>query len=112
MKEIIAVIRPSKIEDTKKALEAIGIPAFTGRKVVGRGRAAVNITQDNITMVKTGMVPKRMFIIEVKDEDVDKVVETILLVNSTKMPGDGKIFVLPVTDAYRISTGKAASGRN
>ena len=45
MKEIIAIIRPSMVEDTKKALEAVGLPAFTGRKVVGRGKAAVNITQ-------------------------------------------------------------------
>ena len=106
MKEIIAIIRPSMVEDTKKALEAVGLPVFTGRKVVGRGKAAVNITQSNLTMVKSDMVPKRMFIIAVKDEDVDKVIHAVTLVNSTGMPGDGRIFVLPITDTYRISAGR------
>lgn len=90
----------------KKTLEAVGLPAFTGRKVVGRGKAAVNITQSNLTMVKSDMVPKRMFIIAVKDEDVDKVIHAVTLVNSTGMPGDGRIFVLPITDTYRISAGR------
>jgi len=52
------------------------------------------------------MVPKRMFIIAVKDEDVDKVIHAVTLVNSTGMPGDGRIFVLPITDTYRISAGR------
>lgn len=106
MKEIIALIRPSKIEDTKKALEAIGTPEFTGRKVIGRGKVAVNITQGDIVLSKSDMVPKRMFIIAVEDKDVEKVVNTIMYVNTTGMPGDGKIFVLPIASSYKIRTGE------
>ncbi|MBQ4529237.1 MAG: P-II family nitrogen regulator [Lachnospiraceae bacterium] len=106
MKEIIALIRPSKIDDTKKALEAIGNPEFTGRKVMGKGKLAVNITQGDIIISKSNMVPKRMFIIAVEDKDVEKVVNTIMYVNNTGMPGDGKIFVLPITSSYRIRTGE------
>lgn len=106
MKEIIALIRPSKIEDTKKALEAIGNPQFTGRKVVGRGKVAVNITQGDIILSKSDMVPKRMFIIAAEDKDVEKIVNTIMYVNNTGAPGDGKIFVLPISSSYRIRTGE------
>ena len=52
MKEIIVIIRPAMAEATKKALEAVGLPAFTGRKVLGRGKAAVNITQSDLTVLK------------------------------------------------------------
>ena len=44
MKEIIALIRPEKAEDTKKALEAIGLGAFTGRRVMGKGKMPIDIS--------------------------------------------------------------------
>ena len=106
MKEIIVIIRPGMAGGAKKALESGGLSGFTGRKVLGRGKAAVNITQSDLTVVKSDRVPKRMFIIAVKDEDADKVIQAVTLVNSTGMPGDGRIFVLPITDTYRISAGQ------
>ncbi|WP_297182668.1 P-II family nitrogen regulator [Thermococcus sp.] len=42
----------------------------------------------------------------VKDEDVEKVVNTILQNARRDMPGDGKIFIMPVYDAIRIRTGE------
>lgn len=105
MKEIIALIRPSKVDDTKKALEAIGLPAFTGRSVMGRGKASVNITTGNILIAKTDMVSKRMMIIAMEDKYIDKIIREIINVNRTGMPGDGKIFVLPICSTYRVSEG-------
>jgi len=34
------------------------------------------------------------------------VVETIMNINQTGKPGDGKIFVAPVPDAVRVRTGE------
>ena len=45
----------------------------------------------------------------VDDEQVDSVVEAIISTNKTGMPGDGKIFVLPVADAVRVRTGEAGT---
>ncbi|MDD3137946.1 MAG: P-II family nitrogen regulator [Lachnospiraceae bacterium] len=104
MKEIIALIRPTKVDDTKKALEAIELPAFTGRSVRGRGKAALNIT-NGILVVKTEMVTKRMMIIEAEDKYVNKIVQVIINVNSTGMPGDGRVFVVPVLSTYKVSEG-------
>ncbi len=39
MKEIIVIIRPAMAEATKKALEAVGLPAFTGRKSLRQGKS-------------------------------------------------------------------------
>ena len=45
-----------------------------------------------------------------QDEDVDKIVESVMEVNSTGNPGDGKIFIMPVFEAYRIRDGKQQEG--
>jgi nitrogen regulatory protein PII 2 len=106
MKEIIALIRSSKVENTKKALEAIGLPGMTSRKVMGKGKAPIDILDDDGQIImKSHMMPKRKIIIEVEDKDVERVVTIITIVNSTDTQGDGKIFVLPVLGSYQISTG-------
>ncbi len=52
-------------------------------------------------------IQKRLLTIIAKDDEVQKIVDTILKVNKTGNPGDGKIFVLPVAEAYRVRTGES-----
>lgn len=107
MKEIIALIRPEKTEDTKKALEAIGLGAFTGRRVMGKGKMPIDISDgDGNVIMKSYLLPKRMLVIEAEDNDVDRVVTIITLVNSTGTKGDGRIFVVPVESSYSIHSGE------
>lgn len=40
---------------------------------------------------------------------MDLVVNTIMDVNSTGNPGDGKIFILPILENYRVRDGAAAT---
>jgi len=120
MKEIIAIVRLNKVNVTKEALMQAGFPAFTCRKVQGRGKKAMDaklvrmILEDGELPVSqmgeyftesVRLIPKRVFTLIIKDEDVKNVVEAIMDANSTGNPGDGKIFVLPVMEAYRISSG-------
>lgn len=117
MKEILAIIRMNKINATKVALAEIGVPAITARKVVGRGKGQVDYQilrgaeegyEEAINHLGPGpkLIPKRMLIIVVPDDMVEKTAGTIIEVNKTGHPGDGKIFVLPVTDAVRVRTGE------
>lgn len=120
MKEIIAVIRQNMINQTKEALKENGFPSITGCKVMGRGKARVNFTyidesvlEDNVSAKLAEelseshrLIPKRLVVVAVGDEDVKKAVDTIMQVNSTGNPGDGKIFVLPLADAIRVRTGE------
>lgn len=103
MKEILAVIRPNKVSQTKKALADGGFPAYTCRKVYGRGKKPINIGDIEDRTKKAMLLPKRSFTIIINDEDVDSVVDIIMKANSEDNPGDGKIFVLPVKEAYKIS---------
>jgi nitrogen regulatory protein PII 2 len=48
-----------------------------------------------------------MISIIVPDKLVGKTVTTIISVNQTGKPGDGKVFILPVHDTIRVRTGEA-----
>lgn len=124
MKEIIAVIRMSMVGKTKDALADAGFPSITCKKVLGRGKKKVGfsliqnyVSEEEISNVPNKniieqisevhrLVPKRLIVILVKDEDAKRVVDTIIKVNKTENPGDGKIFVTNVTDIVRIRTEK------
>lgn len=124
MKEIMAVIRPSKVNDTKNALADAGFPSFTCQVVLGRGKKLMNemivsaiLEEGDVPQNKLGeslseptrLISKRMFTLIVEDEDVSKVTELLITINQTKTPGDGKLFVLPISDSYRVRNGEKAA---
>jgi nitrogen regulatory protein PII 2 len=121
MKRITAIIRMNRMNQTRQALVEAGFPAFTVRKVLGRGRGQVDFRvlhgaeagqAEAIAHLKDDgpmLVPKRMMTIVVPDADVDKVVQTVIAANKTGNKGDGKIFVQPVAETIRIRTGERGS---
>ncbi len=117
MKEILAVIRMNKMNETKRALADAGIASITARKVMGRGVGKVDYLllqgaqagfEEAINQLGPGpkLIPKRMLTIVVPDEFAASAVETIIKVNQTGSPGDGKVFVMPVKDSIRVRTGE------
>lgn len=125
MKEVMAFIRVNKINQTKEALATAGFPSFTCRKCLGRGKKSVDLTWV-ANLIENGdipatpaaesltessrLIPKRFFTLIVEEAEVGKVVQTIIDVNSTGNPGDGKIFVLPTLEAYRVRDGEKVPG--
>lgn len=103
MKEVLAIIRPNKVSRTKKALAEAGFPAFTCRKVYGRGKKPIYMENIDSYAKKTILLPKRAFTLMINDEDVEKVVDIIMKANCDRNPGDGKVFVFPLNEAYKIS---------
>ena len=106
MKLILAIIRPEKLDDVKRALEDAGIYPMTVVDVRGRGE------QKGITIMYRGrpitidLIPKVELQIVVKDDDVDKVIKIITENARTGKPGDGRIFVLPIEKSVRVRTGE------
>ena len=106
MKEIIAIIRPEKLENVKSALEAIECRGLTVVDVKGRGRQ-LGITESyRGSDYRIDLLPKTRLEIIVKDEEVDEVVDTIVKTAQTGDIGDGKIFISPVENVVRIRTGE------
>lgn len=117
MKEVLAVIRMNKMNQTKQALADAGISGFHARPVFGRGKGNVDFRilkgaeqghEEAISQLGTTikLIPKRMVNFMVPDDKVASVVKTIIAVNQTGNAGDGKIFVLPCEDAVRVRTGE------
>jgi len=117
MKEILAVIRQNKMSDTKTALASAGIYSLTATKVLGRGKGGVDFRvlrgaedghEEAISQLGQGprLIPKRMLLLVLPDDKVPLAVETLIKTNQTGKPGDGKIFVLPTSDACRVRTGE------
>ncbi|NLD98967.1 MAG: P-II family nitrogen regulator [Fibrobacter sp.] len=118
MKEVVAIIRMNKINETKRALGNAGISSMNARECLGRGKGLVDFKvlqgaekgyEEAISQLGQSqrLVPKRMIQVVVPDKLVSKVIKTIIDVNKTGKSGDGKIFVLPVYEAYRVRTGES-----
>ncbi len=117
MKEIMAVIRMNKMNQTKAALADAGIPAFVAREGYGRGKGLVNQAvlegaaagnEEAIALLGTKgrLYPKRIVSLVVPDAKVKQAVDVLIAVNKTGQAGDGKIFVMPVSDSIRVRTGE------
>lgn len=117
MKEVMAIIRMNKINETKRALSAAGISSLNAKECLGRGKGVVDFKvlqgaekgyEEAIAQLGQSqrLVPKRMISIIVPDKLVQKVVSSIITTNQTGKSGDGKIFVMPVYEAYRVRTGE------
>ncbi|KOR28339.1 nitrogen fixation protein [Achromatium sp. WMS2] len=121
MKEIVAMIRINMINQTRQALVEAGFSAFTVRKVLGRGKGEVDFRvlsaaaeglPDALPHLNNDgpmLVAKRQLNIVVEDNQVEKVVETLIKINKTGNRGDGKIFIVPIDDAVRVRTREEGS---
>ena len=118
MKDILAIVRLNKMNQTKRALAEAGISSITARDALGRGRGLVDMHllegaekgyEEAISQLgqTQRLIPKRALIVVVPDELVDKTVKTIIRVNRTGKSGDGKIFVMPCMDAVHVRTGES-----
>lgn len=104
MVEILAIIRPNRLADTKKKLIETGYPGFTCHKAMGRGKKPVAFMLADGSEIRTNLVNKRILNIMVPDEVEDEVVKAIMDANCTENPGDGKIFICPVEKSYNVRT--------
>lgn len=122
MKTILAIIRIDTMNETKKALADAGLPSFTATgRVFGRGKGKWDakvlegVKEDRPEALallgpEPRLRPQRMVTIMVPDSKVKAAVKAIISSNRTDTPGDGKIFVLPATEAYHVRTGESGDG--
>jgi len=106
MKMLLAIIKPFKLADVKEALTELGINRMTVTEVKGYGRQKGHTELYRGSEYQVDFLPKVRVEIIIEDEMVDKVVETIMLAAKTGSIGDGKIFVWPIEQVYRIRTGE------
>jgi nitrogen regulatory protein P-II 1 len=105
MKKIEAIIRKSKFEEVKDALYEAGIEFFSFWDVRGVGQAREGRVYRGI-VYDTSTIERTKLSIIVRDKNVAKTVQAIQSSARTGEIGDGKIFIIPIEDSYRIRTGE------
>ena len=106
MKMITAIVKPFKLDDIRDQLSDIGIQGLTVTEAKGVGRQKGHTELYRGTEYVVNFLPKVKIEIAVKDEDLDRAIETIVAAAKTGKIGDGKIFVSSLDSVVRIRTGE------
>ena len=107
MNKIEAIIRPDKLSSVTAALADVGLVGLNTTQVTGRGvQRGVTMSGSHTASYVVDMLPKVKLEIVVSDADTSKAIDIIIDSARTGNIGDGKIFVSPVTTAFRVRTGE------
>ena len=109
MNYIIAIIQPSKLDDVRESLTEIGVSGLTATEVRGFGRQKGKSEIYRGAEYEIQFLPKIKIEVAVTKKIKDLVISTICEKASTERIGDGKIFVLDLSEAIRIRTGETGS---
>ena len=106
MKLITAILKPSKVDDVKVALQAAGIQGMTVSETRGFGRQKGHTEIYRGAEYRVDFLPKVRVEVMAEDSEVQSIVETIVEAARTGAVGDGKLWVTPVEQVIRIRTGE------
>ena len=106
MKLVKAIVRPNKVDDVRDALEKLSMPGMTVTDVRGHGRQKGHTAVYRGKEYEVSLLPKVEIEVVVGDDMVEEVVAAVVRAARTGEIGDGRVFVLPVEEAYNIRTGE------
>lgn len=107
MKLVVAYIRHEAFEPIRTDLLEKGFPSISVTEVKGSGRQKGITEQYRGSSLTNYLRPKVKIECGVADGDVPVIVDTILKHARTGNIGDGKVFLIPIEEAYRIRTGES-----
>ena len=100
MKEVIAIVKPFLAERVLEAHRLAPLEASPVREVKGYGRQKNYLDRYGDSEYSLAFLPKVEIQMWVEDSRVDEVVERVLEVARTGRMGDGKVFVMAVSDCF------------
>jgi len=106
MKLIVGIIKPFKLDDVKDAVKDLGVQGLTISEVQGFGRQRGHTEVYRGAEYTVDFVPKVRVEILVDDAEADNVVQRLIETARTGQIGDGKVWIVPVENAWRIRTGE------
>ena len=107
MKKIEAIIRHERLQEVQDALDQLGVSGLTVTEVVGCGRQKGYTEQYRGQRVNISLLHKIKVEAVVPSEVVDPAVQAIMTAARTGEEGDGRVFVSPISQAFRIRTGES-----
>jgi nitrogen regulatory protein PII len=109
MKLIKAIVRPNKVDDVRDALERLSISGMTVTEVRGHGKQKGHTAIYRGKEYNVSLLPKMEIEVVVPDSIADEAIKAIVQAAKTGEIGDGRVFVMPVLESYRIRTGEMES---
>lgn len=109
MKLIKAIVRPNKVDEVRDALEKIQISGMTVTEVRGHGKQKGHTAIYRGQEYNVSLLPKMEIDLVLPDSAVDDAIRAIVDAARTGEIGDGRIFVVPVGESYKIRTGEKES---
>jgi nitrogen regulatory protein PII len=106
MKLIKSIVRPNKVDEVKEALAKLSISGMTVTEVRGHGKQKGHTAIYRGKEYNVSLLPKMEIDVVVADDQVEDAIEAIIQAARTGEIGDGRVFVIPVEDSYRIRTGE------
>ena len=106
MKLIKSIVRPNKVDEVKEALAKLSISGMTVTEVRGHGKQKGHTAIYRGKEYNVSLLPKMEIDVVVADDQVDDAIKAIIQAARTGEIGDGRVFVIPVEDSYRIRTGE------
>ncbi|HXD75625.1 MAG TPA: P-II family nitrogen regulator [Vicinamibacterales bacterium] len=99
-------MRPNKVDEVKDALTRIGISGMTVTEVRGHGKQKGHTAIYRGKEYNVSLLPKMQIEVVLADSAVDDAIKAIVESARTGEIGDGRVFVLPVGQTYKIRTGE------
>jgi nitrogen regulatory protein PII len=109
MKMLKAIIRPNKVDEVKDALAKLNIAGMTVTEVRGHGKQKGHTAIYRGKEYNVSLLPKMEIEVVVPDPLADDAIKAIIAAARTGEIGDGRVFVMPVSESYRIRTGEMES---
>ncbi len=109
MKLITAIVKPSKVDDIKRALQADGVHGMTVSETRGFGRQKGHTEIYRGAEYTVDFIPKARIEVLADDAECDHIVDLIVNTATTGSIGDGKLWVSPIDTVVRIRTGERGS---
>ena len=105
-KKVEAYIRHEKLTEVRSALVEIGVPAVDTVEVQGHGRQTGIRLAGRHSSYTVDTLPRIRLTVVVSTDDVEQIVKTIRETAATGTQGDGAIYICPVENIIRVSTGE------
>ena len=106
MKLIKSIVRPNKVDEVKDALAKLSVSGMTVTEVRGHGKQKGHTAIYRGKEYNVSLLPKMEIEVVVPDAIAEEAIKAIIQAARTGEIGDGRVFVQPVDESYRIRTGE------
>jgi len=107
MKMLVAYIQPDKLTPLREVLSNLGVFRYSISDCFGHSDETGHMERYRGVELDVDLIKKIKLEIALNDDYVQKVVDIILAGGKDGSLGEGKVFVMPIEQSYRIQTGES-----